>query len=87
MKLELSDKEVRGIGEGRWIRKHWKRWISINFGSLVAILAILAPLSILEVENREYIAYPLIFLWGVIYIISMAKTDKVGKKFLKEQQQ
>lgn len=87
MKLELSDNEVRGVGERRWTTKYWKRLIGINGGLLVIILAILAPLSILETEGREYVAYPLIVLWGIVYTITLLKISKVGKKFLKEQQQ
>ncbi len=87
MKLELTDGEVRAIGERRWLRRYWKRFVAINGGGLIIILAGLTPLSLMEVEGRELVAYPLIILWGVIYLISMLKMDKSGKNFLKEQSQ
>ena len=87
MKLELSDKEVREIGENRWLNKHWGKFMITIMGSLVILMAILIPLAILDIENRDYIAYPLIILWGGIYILGLIKVNKEGKKFLKEQQQ
>ncbi len=86
-KLELNDKEVRAIGERRWFRKYWKKLLILVGGAFGIILGIAILLSILDVSGREYITMPCFVVWVVIYLLSVVRMDKAGKRFLKNIQE
>ena len=87
MKLELNNKEVAEVGQNRWTRKYWKRIVVINGGLLVAVFAVIVPISILDIKGEEYISCTLMTLWLIIYGITLLRINRAGKRFLKEQQQ
>ena len=89
MKLELSNNEVRGVGERRWIRKYGKKWL-ISLGGILVVSIILCFTLECYVETKSIqilILSPILVLFVVGYIKFMFKMDKAGKAFLKEQQQ
>ena len=89
MKLELSNNEIRGIGERRWLRKCKKKWL-ISLGGFFIVSIILCFILEYCVESKSIqilILSPILALYLVGYIKFMFKMDKAGKVFLKEQQQ
>jgi len=89
MKLELSESEVKGLGERRWLKRYWKKTIVLVGGLLVASLlsAILSGLCVETEWVRLTIVLPILTLWLISCIFLMVKMDKAGKQFLREQKQ
>ena len=83
--LELNKREVRAIGERRWLRGHWKKATIYIGGSLLGILILATILSVYldSLPLRMAISIPLLVLWGTSYIIFMIKMDKAGKEYLR----
>lgn len=87
-KLELNDKEVRAIGEKRWVRKHRKKLAGIGVGGLVSYLCIVIPLVYYAIHWINYIAIPYLVIWCLLlFKIWVMGMDKAGKRFLKNIQE
>lgn len=83
-KVDLSEKEVKALGEGRWFRKHWKRLALVNGGLLVVLLAVAIGLERIGVADvpRLSVMISLAVIWGIVYILSLRKMERQGKVFL-----
>lgn len=85
-KVELSESEVKSIGERRWFRKCWRRVISV-----IGIPLLVAFVVVATIPKGEFGASP-VLLWAVIvpllvlsvvaYFIYVRKVIKSGKAFL-----
>ena len=88
MKLELTEKEVRGIGERRWFRRFWKRIGIIILSPL--LIAFIIGVSTSNLDSFSIIKWvcvlPLFLMSFIAYGIFYFKIDKVGKGFLRKNQ-
>ena len=87
MKVELTDGEVRSIGEGRWLRAYWKR-VVVSFAVCVAV-AVLADRMVPEDETGWGFLLHVIVVLLPIFTVSMlwlTKQVKAGKRLLAERQ-
>ena len=81
-KMELEEKEVKAIGERRWLRHHWKKVLTLNGGLFVVALGISIALAILDVGWRVYVVYPILAVLIVVYILTMRRMEKAGRESL-----
>ena len=87
MKVELTDKEVRGLGESRWMKAYWKRL-------LVCLLVSLALMAVNTMYLPEDTPSGIALLWAALvclpvavgYGIALYKSNKAGKRLLAEYQ-
>lgn len=81
-KMGLDEKEVKVIGERRWLRHYWKKMLALIGGLFVVALCASITLSVLDVGWRVYVIIPLLVIWGVVYILSMRRMKKAGRGLL-----
>ena len=86
MLVELTDKEVRMVGEQRWLMSCWKR----AFAGLVAwtVLCLLSRYMLYVAAESwlRLVVLAVVAIIGVVYFVwYMRKYDKAGKRLLHEQ--
>lgn len=84
--LELTEKEVRGIGSDRWLRKHGWQFVCGIIGCMALMITILV-LSPTWEENRllSVVGGVLAFCSFIVpYVWWERKRAKEGKDYLKE---
>jgi len=83
MKVELTDKEVRGIGESRWMKAYWLKL-------LVCLLVVMVLAAVTARYLPENAPIGLDLLWMVPvaagFGIALYKSNKAGKRLLAEHQ-
>jgi len=87
MKVELTDSEVRGIGERRWLRGHWK-WLAV-WGAISVVVVVL----VMEIKPEgltTWVNFAILLAallpYGIGCSVWVRKQDKAGKRLLAERQ-
>jgi len=87
MLVELSDKEVKRIGEIRYGKTQDRKHITISLVALILIIAMMFLDKFIYWIGYEYIVIGIGLSWlGWLYYM-FGKSGKAGKEFLKKMQE
>lgn len=83
MKVELSEREIRDIGENRWIGRHWKKTLLPWLVALLGMIGvgILLPEG-MSIWLRGLCLAPAVIIFVALYTRWLVKMLKAGRIFL-----
>jgi L-asparagine transporter-like permease len=88
MLVELSDKEVKRIGEVRYQKPRYKMFITVSTIFLATIIALLYLDKSIQWFGYPYVIIGIGIIWYVWFYYFMGyKAEKAGKEFLKKMQE
>ena len=87
-KVELNDKEVRQVGERRWVRKHWKRLLWVAGGWFAVYICMVSALIYYDIQWKDYCVFSYLIV-GVLLFLKIWDRGRIkaGKQFLKKTQE
>jgi len=77
--MELTEKEIQTVGEGRYIRRHWKKWLS----AVAAVFVTVVIMSIKAVDAGWLVVMPIAAI-VLLYCWFYLKVTTAGKEFAKK---
>jgi len=87
MKVELTNGEVRSIGERRWLKAYWKR-LAVGFAVSVAVVVLADSMVPEDLTGWGKSAILIVALlpYCIVCFVWVRKQDKAGKRLLVECQ-